>query len=152
MKSLDDLVRRVAEARRIFAEYKEQRIALQADIDAEIEERYGGERRRIDALLNTAGTDVLDADEALRAAALRTYEGAQDKHPHPAVTVKLFTALEYETEEALGYCREHLPKALKLDKRAFEKVARVVEPTFVTFIVEPRAQIDRDLSGYVEER
>ena len=148
---LDEMVRKLAEARRIMDEYREQMKALQVDVDAEIEERFGGERRRLVALLETAATEVLDADDALRAAAVAEYEATQDKRPHPAVTVKVYTTLSYEEADASAYCREYLWKALKLDRREFEKAARVLEPEFVTFEVEPKATVATDLSAYVGE-
>ena len=70
---------------------------------------------------------------------------------HPAIQIKEYTVLEYDEKSALDYCRQHLPKALKLVKKPFEAVAKVAELDFVTIRKEPRATIKRDLSEYVDE-
>lgn len=46
--------------------------------------------------------------------------------------------------------RQHLPKALKLDKRVFEKVAGVLDLDFVIISEVPSTRVDRDLSVYLE--
>jgi hypothetical protein len=50
---------------------------------------------------------------------------------------------------ALIYCRQHLPNALKLDARAFEKAAKVIPLSFVDVVETPKATIATDLSEYL---
>ena len=58
--------------------------------------------------------------------------------------------LEYKDEDAINYAREHLPGALKLNKRVFKKAAQAVAMDFVAILQEPRATIARDLSKYLQ--
>ena len=88
-------------------------------------------------------------EEDVRRQALATYAETGDKAPHPAVKIKDFTVLDYEPGAALDYARVYIPRAVKLDKRAFEKAARVLEPDFVKITQEPRATIARDLNKYL---
>lgn len=66
------------------------------------------------------------------------------------VQVKIFTIMEYDDQAATDYCLSHNHASLlKLDKRKFEKVAKELQPDFVTIKEEPRAQIASDLSDYL---
>lgn len=94
---------------------------------------------------------VTQASQEVREAALTTYEETGEKSPHPAIKVKIYTVLEYSDSEALDYAHRLLPEALKLDKRTFEKVARAIEPEFVTVTQEARATIARNLSQYLPD-
>ena len=105
------------------------------------------EERR--ASLQKARTAQSDLEAEVRKRALAAYEETSNKAPHPAVKVKVYTVLDYEPADALDYAREHLPTALELIKRAFEKAAKVLELDFVDFTDEPRATIARDLSEYL---
>jgi 3-mercaptopyruvate sulfurtransferase SseA len=78
-----------------------------------------------------------------------TFAETGDKAPHPAVKIKMYTMLEYKDEDAIDYAREHLPGALKLDKRVFARAAKAVAMNFVAILQEPRATIARDLSKYL---
>lgn len=92
---------------------------------------------------------VTQASQEVREAALAAYNETGEKSPHPAVKIKMYTVLEYLNSEALDYARQHLPKALKLDRRTFEKAAKAIEPEFVMVTQEARATIARDLSKYL---
>ncbi len=84
-----------------------------------------------------------------RAVALAEYTESQLKDLG-GVQIKTFTVLEYDENTAVNYCLEHQhAKLLKLDKRGFEKVAKELQPEFVTIKEEPRAQIASDLSEYL---
>lgn len=71
----------------------------------------------------------------------------------PGVTVKMMSSLEYNLNEATIWAREHLAEAIHLDTRFFEKHARAVAATkpvpCVQIVTEPQAQIDKDLSEWV---
>ena len=101
--------------------------------------------------LEVAQADVACATAEVRKYALDIYEATGHKSPHPAVKIKMYTMLEYNLAEALDYAREHLPKAVKLDKRAFERAAKAIEPDFVTVSQEPRASIARNLDKFIEK-
>ena len=105
------------------------------------------EERR--ASLQKARTAQSDLEVKVRKAAMKTFVETDDRTPHPAVKIKDFTALDYDDEDAIEYAREHLPKALKLVKRVFDKAAKVLELDFVVIWQEPRATIARNLSKYL---
>jgi len=69
---------------------------------------------------------------------------------HPAVTVKMTTALKYDTDEAIQWARTTKPELvdMKLRTRDFEKMARQTPPAFVKISKEPKIAIASDLSQY----
>ena len=91
---------------------------------------------------------VGELEAMLRTDALAAFDG-EDRHPHAAVTIKEFMVLKYNLEEALEHARFHLPQAVKLNKREFDKIARVTNFSFVEKGKEHRATITRDLSEWV---
>ena len=67
------------------------------------------------------------------------------------VQIKIFTLLVYNESAAINYCLEHNhANLLKLNKTGFEKVAKELQPDFVTIKEEPRAQIATNLNKYLE--
>ena len=60
------------------------------------------------------------------------------------------TTLDYLDSAAIEYCRGYLPHALKLDKREFEKAAKVLPLEFVEKGTALDTSISRDLSGLLE--
>ena len=91
---------------------------------------------------------VADLEEQVRALAVAQYDGTGDKHPHAAVEIKLFSVYDYDPFKAKQYAIEHLPTALSLDTRKFQKAAEVLELDFVKISKEARAQIAADLSDW----
>ena len=144
---MNEAVTYLAKCRQYEAEDK----AAVERIEAAIRAEYGKMLDDARHLLGVAKADVADAEDDVRKLSLAAYVegGKSDKKPHPAVQIKTYTVLEYDEGDALDYCREHLPNALKLDKRAFEKVAKVAEPEFVAVKDEDRATIARDLSEWL---
>ena len=76
-----------------------------------------------------------------------------DKHPHPAVTIKDVTLVDYDEDEFKSWAIEHNhPGLLNLNKSAAKKVATgPTAPDFVTVTKEPKAYIKNDLSEYIKE-
>lgn len=142
---MESLIKHLAQARKIQQEYK----AELDELNAEIVERYGKRSKRIMSLLATAKADVKDAERDVREAAVAAHHHDGSKKPHEAVQVKMYTTLAYEPDDAIEYCIKALPNALKLDKRAFEKVAKVARPNFCDIRQEPRTTIARDLEKYL---
>ncbi len=91
-----------------------------------------------------AGQLTAEAEVKLRNLTLQAYAETGDKAPAVGVSVKLFTVLNYDSDEAKEWAVEH-QVALKLDTTTFEKIAKVDKPSFVTMSEEPRAQIARNL-------
>ena len=100
-------------------------------------------------LLTDAKNRLRETEAFVRDMALAQFAATGERHPHAAVTVVNLTVLTYRPEDALEYCRQHLPNALKLNVRAFEKVAKVADLDFVTIETEPSTRISKDLSEYV---
>jgi hypothetical protein len=126
---MNDLIEALARARNIEQEYKDEIAELEQEIaETKIAKRLAYVKSD---LLPTAKADVEDATAAVRRAGVETFEE---------------TGEYYDDGYALAYAREHLPQALKLDRRVFEKVAKAAHPYFVNITKEPRATIARDLS------
>ena len=94
--------------------------------------------------------EVAELETALRNLAVESYDEDGNKHPHPAIGVKEFTHLDYSPAMAKEYCLEHrIQAALKLDAKAFEKLAPGLDLGFVDTVKEFRATIATDLSEWV---
>ena len=78
-----------------------------------------------------------------------------NKHPHPAITVKVFIEPYYKEEDAHAWCMDHLPKALKLDSTFFNRHAEAVRNTapleFVQFVPKLSVQIKSDLAEFEKD-
>jgi hypothetical protein len=148
-KNLVRSVKELAEARSKLAIIKKSRADLQADIDALIEEKFGSKTRSLDASIDAAKVEAERLDGQVRTLAVKSFEKDGNQKPHPAVGIGEYTVLEYDTDKALDYARKHIPNAVKLDKTAFKKAAKVLGLEFVEVSVEPRAKINRDLTEYL---
>ena len=87
------------------------------------------------------------AEGKLRELTLQAFGETGNKAPAPGVGVREVTKLTYEPKSALDWARAH-GIALKLDKKAFEKIAAAspeTRPGFVTITEEPQATIATDL-------
>lgn len=140
-------IRELAYARSVEVEYLQEIAELEAELAAT---SLGKRLAHCRELLEVACADKADAKARVHAVALASYEATGNKQPHPAVKVILYTILDYDLADALEYARQHLPKALKLDKRTFERAAKAIEPDFVTIGQEPRTRIASDLSSYLD--
>lgn len=143
---LNDLVPLLAAAKAVVDAEK----AEQTKLDAEIESVFGNRRRALQQRVDDAQAeaDVLDAQ--IRIVALEEHAVTGVKQVHPAVMVKGFTTLSYDQDAALEYCREHLPKALKLHVPTFKKAAKVLDLDFVTISTTAKATVRRDLSAWLD--
>ncbi len=95
-----------------------------------------------------AAKDKAEAD--LREAVLAEYKEMGTTKPAPGVEVKLFQVLDYPEKEATAWGIK-TGLAIKLDKPAFEKIARVSPMDFVVIRMEPRCQIATDLDKVLKE-
>lgn len=97
-------------------------------------------------------TDQLTKVEAdLRAAALAEFQATADKHPHPAVSIKLTNSLSFDVGEALAWAREHMPVVLTLDTKAFGKAIKALPlmPECVKWSEVPTTNVATDLTEYL---
>jgi len=92
---------------------------------------------------------IKEVDHLVRDMALESYIAQGDKQPHPSVSIKVYTTIDYDPDRAKQYCIDHLPTALKLDPKVFERAAKVIELDFVTRGEEPRVAISSNLGEYL---
>ncbi len=145
---MDKAVARLASIRQIEAECRADIAGAEKALRLTDAWQYLEQQREY---LKVTQGDVADATAEVRKYALDIYEATGHKSPHPAVNVKMYTVLDYDGGEAVKYALLHLPQALKLVKRDFEKAAKVLELDFVTISQEPRASIARNLDEFTEE-
>ena len=145
--ALDDQVQRLARIRAkreaCVEQARELERALAASPKGQLLSGLRGKLAELDA-------NLAAAEEAVRADAVFEYNATGSKHPHPAVKVKIFKRVIYDAKAALEYARQHIPNAVRLDARKFEKAALELDLGFVEVVAEPRAQIDQDLTGYMD--
>jgi ribosome recycling factor len=110
---------------------------------------YQDALRRLETAQQIAG----GLESELRSLAVEEYETTGEKHIHRAISIRVNTELEYNPQQALDWCTIHLPKAIAMDKKLFEKHARAVLETaplsFVTVNEKPSATIATDLGDYI---
>jgi len=92
---------------------------------------------------------VTDAESKLRELTLKAYVETGSKAPAPGVSVKIFQTLEYAEAQALTWALDHR-MAVKLDAKAFGRIAEASPIDFVTKKEEPRAQIATNLDEYIK--
>jgi len=86
----------------------------------------------LSGFLAEAGTELMLAEESLRASGLSYYEANPGTKKLPyGVGIRVIETMLYESSDALTWAIEH-NMALALDKKAFEKIAKVSPPEFVT--------------------
>lgn len=146
---IQESISKLALARQIEAKCKADVADIQAELEASALWRVLTERK---ADLKAAQKAASAQYDYVRELGVTTYDETGDKKVHPAVTVKMYTILTYDSADALEYAREHLPGALKLVTRAFEKAAKVLDLDFVAINQEPRADIAKDLSKYLDDQ
>ena len=146
---IQDGIKDLALARQVEAECKAEVANIQTQLEASWLWQTLTQHK---AILKSASEAANQQADYVRELALAAYNEAGNKNPHTAVKIKMYTVLAYDEKEALDFCRDCMPDALKLDRHAFEKVAKdspLVD--FVTITKEPRATIARDLSEYAEQ-
>ncbi len=94
------------------------------------------------------------AEEGLRGAIIDAYteSGGENKRPHPALGVRITSALEYDKALALEWALRH-SFALSLDVKTFEIMAKAGAKgtEFVARVEKPTATIAQDLTAYLEQ-
>ena len=81
-----------------------------------------------------------DEEVKLRELTLQAYAETGDKAPAPGVGIRERTVLTYDGKVAFDWAKSH-KMALQLDKKAFEKIAKVSDLDFVDVTTEPIATI-----------
>jgi|TARA_Y100000310_G_scaffold344765_1_gene459335 hypothetical protein len=136
--SLPELVQQLAAAR--------QDADLAANALRMEQEQFAEDHADLFNRVEGARKGVADIEGAIRETALAHYAVDGNKKPSPGVGIRVSTKLDYTPANALAWAKEH-SIALSLDKRAFEKIAKVDTPEFVTVTEEPQATIARELTS-----
>ena len=112
------------------------------------EARKAWEASHAEELASAAAAEeqVTLADAALRAAVLETFKATGDVAPVLGCKVVQRTVLDYTEAEALAWAKSS-GLALKLDVKAFEKVAKATAIPGVTVRQEPSVTVATDLDA-----
>lgn len=145
--NIREIMKALADTRRAVEELTEEKREIAAEIEASfLGERLAKTEEQIKVLRSQAAT----LENVARDTAMRGFAETGSKKPFVGVAIKEFITLQYDPVAALVWARSNAPEVLVLDAKAFEKTA-VVRGAPVTVVKEPRAQIDRDLSGYLAD-
>ena len=87
-----------------------------------------------------ASENMTEAEAKLRELTLQAYAETGNKAPAPGVGIRERTVLTYDGKVAFDWAKSH-KMALQLDKKAFEKIAKVSDLDFVDVTTEPIATI-----------
>jgi len=148
MTKLNDNIKALAQAR-LEVTIAESHVR---NIEKEIDELYGERLSRYRDALRAAKKDEKEAYGEVSSISIDKYLETRQKRPHAAVGVGEYTVLDYSDAQAIDWLIEkQFPGALKLNKRAFEKIAKAARPEFVSFIIELRARVDTNLEKYLAE-
>jgi hypothetical protein len=101
-----------------------------------------------EAAYDATAQEIGEAETSLRGAVVKLYEKTGNKAPMPGLGIRVYSTFEYTVKEATEWAKTHMPVALILDKKEFEKyLARRAEeelPVFVKLIRTPKATISDD--------
>lgn len=89
-------------------------------------------------------------NDAVRDAAVAEFSTTGNKKPHPAITVKMFTAYSYDEDVATAWALDNAPGLLVLNNKEYEKVLKTGALAGMPGTVDetPKATVARDLSEY----
>ena len=88
--------------------------------------------------------EIADLKLVIGSAAIAEFEKTGVKKLIGGVGVQVKKTIDYEPSKALDYAME-TKTCLSLDKKAFEKVAGVLKPKFVTFGTENKATFPKEI-------
>lgn len=143
----DQSIIQLAHYRKMEAQAKEQR--------RQLVERFENseEYLKIEEQLKETRAEIKEIDRQIRADAVQHYEITGEKDLHPAIGIRMVTSLDYERDYVFDWCLEHLPLALTINKRFFEKHAKAVSETApvpgVTIEKIPQATISKNLDPFL---
>lgn len=101
--------------------------------------------------IDEAKIDAREAEDALRAAALAQYEATGKKTLGHGVGVRVQKRLVYDKDAALRWAYANR-KALALDTKAFEQIAKGEDLDFVEVVEEATVTLPRDAVKLLGER
>ena len=138
-KALREQINVVVEAR--------EKSQLLSDKRKTMYDAFIGEHTDFFADVATATSEVGEAEDKLMELTLQAYAETGNKAPEVGVGIRILTKLSYDGKVAFDWAKEH-KIALKLDTKAFEKIANASDetrPSFVSVSKEPQATIATEL-------
>jgi hypothetical protein len=141
----NELVRKLAQARQMTEIAEDSARWTEKEIsETELGRKLAEEKE----IVRLAKQDETAARAALDQAVLESFDG--NKRPHPAITIREMTKLDYDPKRAREWADTNLRSALVLDVKRFEKAILATEaPEFVTIHKEQQVTVASDLSPYV---
>lgn len=149
-------VRQLGDARKTTNSVKVQVHNLEAQIQADIDKRWGFAQRALKTQLETAQAEVDRLYEQTALLGCQEFERTGSKSPHPAVGIREENILEFDDDAALELAQSK-GRWLKLDVRSFKKDAKLElsktspDPDVAQVVstrTEPKARIKTDLSQW----
>lgn len=142
-------VRQLATARALAAKTKAQVEALENTLHAS--RKYV----TLAAINEAAKARLEEAESAVRLAAEQGYREFGEQHPHEAVSVAVKRTVT-PGEQAMTFAGTHVPKAIVLDAKVFNKAVLAfvdggvdVPPDAATIADTPMVRVKTDLSEYL---
>ena len=136
MNELEEQIKQVARGREQIKKYKE-------DKEAKYKEWLDQNTELLNGIKDLEEFQA-DAENYLRQLTLKAYAETGNKALAKGVGIREVTKLAYEANDAYRWAVTH-EMALKLDTSAFEKIAKINAPDFVTITTEPQATIATNL-------
>jgi hypothetical protein len=143
-EQIEAQVRRVAKLRR-----------RQGEVDSKIKQARTAFLENIKPLTEEAeqlNSECVSAEAMLRESALARYEQTKETRPTAGVQVAVYKEPVYDPQKADEWSREHkiarIPERVipeQLDRKAFERIARLTSLDFVEWKEGPRVRIATDL-------
>ncbi len=131
-----------------------QAARVKANAEAELKVKQSAFNATHAALIervNTTKQTAKIADAELREAAIVQFAQDGEKKPHPAVTFKMFTAVEYDVVYALEWAKKYAHCVLTVDDHLYEALLKsdlfADMPGTVSEVARPT--VKRDLSAYL---
>jgi hypothetical protein len=149
---IDKLIKQIARLR------TEVEMLQEARKDAQKEYEHTPEFKKYAEMgvrLSLKDAELADLERMVKQDAVKIYCDVTNTEVgiHPAIGIRQVRKLEYDSGDALVFCRTNLMAAIKLDTKLFEKHAKAVEETaplpFVTYSLEVQATLATDLSNYL---
>lgn len=132
----------LAELRRMHDKHKE--------ILAEKKTEFEKENQIVIDLIEDIQGRMQASEDLIREEAMLKYKETGEKKLEFGVGIRVMKRLNYDEKEAFSWAKDH-SLALALDKRAFEKIAKVDDIDFVETTEEAMATIPKEINLGEEE-
>lgn len=99
--------------------------------------------------INVLKLNATQFEDELREMALAEYAATGAKKFSHGIGIRVTTKLDYDEVQALEWAKAHR-LALKLDAKAFEKIAKADTPDFVQVVEVPTATLPTDTAKLLE--